>query len=122
MGYSARRGFTNGSMKMTGAQRQAEMQARIQQMQEQVNAAQEAVEAQEFTASVGGGVVEAKVNGKKEVLAVTIKPEAVDPEAVEMLQDLVVSAVNEALRQAGEAMDKSIEQATGGLDLGAFGL
>ena len=122
MGYSARRGFTNGSMKMTGAQRQAEMQARIQQMQEQVNAAQEAVEAQEFTASVGGGVVEAKVNGKKEVLAVTIKPEAVDPEDVEMLQDLVVSAVNEALRQAGEAMDKSIEQATGGLDLGAFGL
>ena len=122
MGYSARRGFTNGSMKMTGAQRQAEMQARIQHMQEQVNAAQEAVEAQEFTASVGGGVVEAKVNGKKEVLAVTIKPEAVDPEDVEMLQDLVVSAVNEALRQAGEAMDKSIEQATGGLDLGAFGL
>ena len=122
MGYSARRGFTNGSMKMTGAQRQAEMQARIQQMQEQVNAAQEAVEAQEFTASVGGGVVEAKVNGKKEVLAVTIKPEAVDPEDVEMLQALVVSAVNEALRQAGEAMDKSIEQATGGLDLGAFGL
>lgn len=122
MGYSARRGFTNGSMKMTGAQRQAEMQARIQQMQEQVNAAQEAVEAQEFTASVGGGVVEAKVNGKKEVLAVTIKPEAVDPEDVEMLQDLVVSAVNDALRQAGEAMDKSIEQATGGLDLGAFGL
>ena len=122
MGYSARRGFTNGSIKMTGAQRQAEMQARIQQMQEQVNAAQEAVEAQEFTASVGGGVVEAKVNGKKEVLAVTIKPEAVDPEDVEMLQDLVVSAVNEALRQAGEAMDKSIEQATGGLDLGAFGL
>ena len=122
MGYSARRGFTNGSMKMTGAQRQAEMQARIQQMQEQVNAAQEAVEAQEFTASVGGGVVETKGNGKKEVLAVTIKPEAVDPEDVEMLQDLVVSAVNEALRQAGEAMDKSIEQATGGLDLGAFGL
>ena len=122
MGYSARRGFTNGSMKMTGAQRQAEMQARIQQMQEQVNAAQEAVEAQEFTASAGGGVVEAKVNGKKEVLAVTIKPEAVDPEDVEMLQDLVVSAVNEALRQAGEAMDKGIEQATGGLDLGASGL
>ena len=122
MGYSARRGFTNGSMKMTGAQRQAEMQARIQQMQEQVNAAQEAVENQEFTASVGGGVVEAKVNGKKEVLAVTIKPEAVDPEDVEMLQDLVVSAVNEALRQAGEAMDKSLEGVTGGLNLGAFGL
>ena len=120
MGYSARRGFTNG--KISGAQRQAEVQARIQQMQEQMNAAQEAVEAQEFTASVGGGVVEAKVNGKKEVLSVTIKPEAVDPEDVEMLQDLVVSAVNEALRQAGEAMDKGIEQATGNLNLGAFGL
>jgi len=122
MGYSARRGFTNGSMKMTGAQRQAEMQARIQQMQEQVNAAQEAVEAQEFTASVGGGVVEAKVNGKKEVLAVTIKPEAVDPEDVEMLQDLVVSAVNEALRQANDAMEQSMSDVTGGLNLGAFGL
>ena len=120
MGYSARRGFTNG--KVSGAQRQAEMQARIQQMQEQVNAAQEAVEAQEFTASVGGGVVEAKVNGKKEVLAVTIKPEAVDPEDVEMLQDLVVSAVNEALRQAGEAMDKSMEGITGGMNLSSFGL
>lgn len=118
MGYSARRGFTNGSMKMTGAQRQAEMQARIQQMQEQVNAAQEAVEAQEFTASVGGGVVEAKVNGKKEVLAVTIKPEAVDPEDVEMLQDLVVSAVNEALRQAESAMNEAMEKITGGLNLG----
>ena len=76
----------------------------------------------EFTASVGGGVVEARVNGKKEVLAVTIKPEAVDPEDVEMLQDLVVSAVNEALRQAGEAMDQSMNSVTGGLNLGAFGL
>ena len=122
MGYSARRGFTNGSMKMTGAQRQAEMQARIQQMQEQVNAAQETVENQEFTASVGGGVVEAKVNGKKEVLALTIKPEAVDPEDVEMLQDLVVSAVNEALRQANDAMEQSMSDVTGGLNLGAFGL
>ena len=120
MGYSARRVFTNG--KVSGAQRQAEIQARIQQMQEKVSAAQDAVEAEEFTASVGGGVVEAKVNGKKEVLSVTIKPEAVDPEDVEMLQDLVVSAVNEALRQAGEAMDKSLETATGGLDLSAFGL
>ena len=96
MGYSARRGFTSGSMKTSGAARQAEMQQRIAEMQEQMNATQESIEAQEFTASVGGGVVEAKVNGKKELLAVTIKPEAVDPDDVEMLQDLVVSAVNEA--------------------------
>ena len=122
MGYSARRGFSNGSMRPTGAQRQAEMQQKIQQMQEQMTAAQEAVEAQVFTASVGGGVVEAKVNGKKEVQSISIKPEAVDPEDVEMLQDLVVSAVNEALRQADEAMAKSMSGVTGGLNLGAFGL
>lgn len=119
MGYSARRGFTNG--KVSGAQRQAEMQQKIQQMQAAMTAAQDEVEAQEFTASVGGGVVEAKVNGKKEVLSVTIKPEAVDPEDVEMLQDLVVSAVNEALRQAGDAMEKSVSNVTGGLDLSGFG-
>lgn len=120
MGYSARRGFTNGSMKMTGAQRQAEMQARIQQMQEQVNAAQEAVENQEFTASVGGGVVEAKVNGKKEVLAVTIKPEAVDPEDVEMLQDMVMAAVNEAMRTAENEASSTMSKLTGGLNLGGL--
>ena len=120
MGYSARRGFTNG--KISGAARQAEMQQKIAEMQAAMTNAQETVEAQEFTASVGGGVVEAKVNGKKEVLSVTIKPEAVDPEDVEMLQDLVVSAVNEALRQAGEAMEKGMSGVTGGLDLSAFGL
>ena len=122
MGYSARRGFSNGSMRPTGAQRQAEMQQKIAEMQAAMTSAQENVEAQEFTASVGGGVVEAKVNGKKEVLAVTIKPEAVDPDDVEMLQDLVVSAVNEALRQAEEAMESGMSKVTGGLNLGAFGL
>ena len=122
MGYSARRGFTSGSMKATGAARQAEMQQKIAQMQEQMNATQEAIEAKEFTASVGGGVVEAKVNGKKEVISINIKPEAVDPEDVEMLQDLVVSAVNEALRQAGEAMEQGMNSVTNGLNLGVFGL
>lgn len=118
MGYSARRGFSNGSMRPTGAQRQQEMQQKIQEMQEAMAATQESIETQEFTASVGGGVVEASVNGKKEVLSVTIKPEAVDPDDVEMLQDLVVSAVNEALRQAGDAMEAGMNQVTGGLNLG----
>ena len=122
MSYSARRGFSNGSMRPTGAQRQAEMQQKIQEMQQAMNDTQATIEAQEFTATVGGGVVSAKVNGKKEVLSVTIKPEAVDPDDVEMLQDLVVSAVNEALRQAGDAMEKGMESVTGGLNLGAFGL
>ena len=115
MGYSARRGFTNG--KTSGAQRQAEMQQKIAEMQAAMTSAQENVEAQEFTASVGGGVVEAKVNGKKEVLSVTIKPEAVDPDDVEMLQDLVVAAVNEALRAAGDAMEQELGKMTGGLSM-----
>ena len=118
-GYSARRGFTNG--KISGAARQAELQQKIAAMQEKMTEAQDAVEAQEFTASVGGGVVEAKVNGKKEVLSVTIKPEAVDPEDVEMLQDLIISAVNEALRQAEEAMDGKMNALTSGLGLSGFG-
>ena len=117
MGYSARRGFTSGSMRPTGAQRQAEMQQKIQEMQAKMTAAQDEVEAREFTASVGGGVVEAKVNGKKEVLALTIKPEAVDPEDVEMLQDLIVAAVNEALRTAEQDMAASMQSITGGLGL-----
>lgn len=120
MGYSARRGFTNG--KISGAQRQAELQQKLAQMQEQMEATQQAIEAQEFSASVGGGAVEARVNGKKELLGLTISPDAVNPDDVEMLQDLVLSAVNEALRQAGEAMEKGMNGVTGGMDLGAFGL
>lgn len=119
MGYSARRGFTNG--KPSSAQRQAEMQQKIAEMQQKMNETQENVEAQIFTASAGGGVVEAKVSGKKEITELHIKPEAVDPEDVEMLQDLVVSAVNEALRQADEAMEAGINNITGGLNLSAFG-
>ena len=120
MGYSARRGFTNG--KISGAARQAELQQKIAAMQEKMTEAQDAVEAQEFTASVGGGVVEAKVNGKKEVLSVTIKPEAVDPEDVEMLQDMVILAVNDVLRQVDEDANQTVSKLTGGLNLGAFGL
>ena len=122
MGYSARRGFSSGSMKATGAQRQAAVQQQIAQMQEAMNAAQTEVENRSFTASVGGGAVEAVANGKKELTALTIKPEAVDPEDVEMLQDLVVSAVNEALRQAGDAMDKAMDSITGGLNLGGLSI
>ena len=115
MGYSARRGFTNG--KISGAARQAEMQQKIAEMQAAMTSAQENVEAQEFTASVGGGVVEAKVNGKKEVLSVTIKPEAVDPDDVEMLQDMIVAAVNGAMRAADADASETMSKLTGGLGL-----
>lgn len=117
MGYSARRGFSSGSMKATGAQRQAEVQQKIAQMQEAMNTVQEEVEARSFTASVGGGAVEAVANGRKELVSLTIKPEAVDPEDVEMLQDMIIAAVNEALRTAETAAAEGMQKITGGLNL-----
>ena len=120
MSYSARRGFSNGSMRPTGAQRQQEMQQKLQEMQEAMSHAQESVEAREFTATVGGGVVSAKVNGKKEVLSVTIDPEVVDPDDVEMLQDMVIAAVNEAMRAADNEAANNMSRLTGGLNLGGL--
>ena len=117
-GYSARGGFSGGG----SAMRQQQMQQKLLKMQQDMAAAQEAVENASFTASVGGGVVQATVSGKKELTALTVKPEAVDPEDVEMLQDLVISAVNEALRQADEAMNSSMQSFTGVLNLPGFGL
>lgn len=117
-GYSARGGFSGGG----SAMRQQQMQQKLLKMQQDMAAAQEAVENASFTASVGGGVVQATVSGKKELTALTVKPEAVDPGDVEMLQDLVISAVNEALRQADEAMNSSMQSFTGGLNLPGFGL
>lgn len=117
-GYSARGGFSGGG----SAMRQQQMQQKLLKMQQDMAAAQEAVENASFTASVGGGVVQATVSGKKGLTALTVKPEAVDPEDVEMLQDLVISAVNEALRQADEAMNSSMQSFTGGLNLPGFGL
>lgn len=117
-GYSARGGFSGGG----SAMRQQQMQQKLLKMQQDMAAAQEAVENASFTASVGGGVVQATVSGKKELTALTVKPEAADPEDVEMLQDLVISAVNEALRQADEAMNSSMQSFTGGLNLPGFGL
>ena len=120
MSYSARRGFSN--QRPTGAQRQAELQKQVMQMQSSMDAAREEVERQEFTASAGGGAVEAKVNGKKELLSLRIKPEVVDPEDVEMLEDLTLSAVNEALRQAGTAMQQKMDALGSGLNLGGLNL
>ena len=117
-GYSARGGFSGGG----SAMRQQQMQQKLLKMQQDMAAAQEAVENASFTASVGGGVVQATVSGKKELMALTVKPEAVDPEDVEMLQDLVISAVNEALRQAEDAMNTSMSALTGGLNIPGFGL
>ena len=75
------------------------------------------LEEAEVEASSGGGAVSCKVNGKKEVLAITIDQDVVDPEDVEMLQDLVMAAVNEALRKAEEMMEKEMKKLTGGMNI-----
>ena len=107
---------------MPGGMNQAAMLKQAQKMQQDMLRMQEEMENKTYTAAAGGGMVTAEVNGKHQLVNLTIKEEAVDPDDVEMLQDLVVSAVNEALRQAGEAMEKGMEQVTGSLNLGAFGL
>ena len=107
---------------MMGGGNMQQLARQAQKLQQQMTRKQEEIEAREFEATAGGGMATAKVNGKKELLSLTIKPEAVDPDDVEMLQDLVVSAVNEALRQAEEAMESGMSKVTGGLNLGAFGL
>jgi len=86
-----------------------------QRMQRQMEEGQKELETKEFSASAGGGAVEAVVNGKKEVLKLKLSQEVVDPEDVEMLQDLVVAAVNEALRKAEDAGNELMGKMTGGL-------
>ena len=107
---------------MPGGMNQAAMMKQAQKMQQEMMRMQEEMENKTYSATSGGGMVTAEVNGKHEVVSLTVKPEAVDPEDVEMLQDLVISAVNEALRQADEAMNSSMQSFTGGLNLPGFGL
>ena len=81
---------------------------------------QEEMEAKEYEATVGGGTVTARVNGKHEVVSLSIAPDAVDPEDVEMLQDMIVGAVNEAMRKADAEMQQAMGRMTGGLNLGGL--
>ncbi len=96
------------------------MLKQAQKMQQDMMKIQQELEQQTFTAAAGGGAVNASVNGKRELLSLTIDPAAVDPEDVEMLQDMIVAAVNEALRSAERAMSEGMSQITGGL--GGLGL
>ena len=95
----AKKGFGGGMM--PGNMNQILKQA--QKMQDNMQKMQQELEAKEFEVSVGGGAVTVKVNGKKEVLDVTMKPEVVDPDDIEMIQDLLKSKVNEALRKVDDA-------------------
>jgi DNA-binding YbaB/EbfC family protein len=92
-----------------------------QKMQQDMLKMQEEMENKEYEATVGGGMVKAVVNGKHTVLSVEINPEAIDPEDVEMLQDLVVAAVNQALRKCEEDVASSMNKFTGGMNLVGLG-
>ncbi|RDY25154.1 YbaB/EbfC family nucleoid-associated protein [Romboutsia weinsteinii] len=109
----AKKGFGGGMMpgNMNNLLKQA------QKMQENMQKMQEELETKEVEASVGGGAVTVKVNGKKEVLDITIKPEVVDPDDIEMLQDLVLSAVNQALRSVDDMQSNQMNKVTGGMNI-----
>ena len=92
-----------------------QLMRQAQKMQQQMMAKQEELDAREYEGTAGGGAVACKVSGKRQLLALTIQPDAVDPDDVEMLQDMIVAAVNEALRKAEEASNQSMSKLTGSL-------
>ncbi len=94
-----------------------QMMKQVKKMQEQMIKVQEELADKEIEGAAGGGVVQCVVNGQKKVLRITIKPEAVDPEDVEMRQDLVVTAVNDAINKADELMQKDMGKFTGGMKI-----
>ena len=107
----ARGGFPGGMGGMNNLMKQAQqMQTKMEQMQKEL-------EEKEFVASVGGGAVTVTANGKKDILAINIKPEVVDEDDVEMLEDLVLSAVNEALRKAEQETSNQMGKLTGGMNI-----
>lgn len=109
----ARRGGFPGGMGMPGNMNNLMKQA--QKMQKQMEESQKALEEKEYTASAGGGAVEVTVSGKKEVTKVKLTEEVVDPDDVEMLEDLIMAAVNQALRQQEEDSAAVMSKLTGGL-------
>ncbi len=111
----AKRGGIPGGGAIPGSMNNLMKQA--QRMQRQMEQVQKDLETQTVEATAGGGAVRVVVTGKKEVQEIEIKPEAVDPEDVEMLQDLVVAAVNEALHKAEDLVNSQMSSLTGGLNL-----
>lgn len=93
------------------------MMKQAKKVQEQIVKMQAELQERELEASAGGGAVTVKVNGKQELLAITIKPEVVDPEDVEMLEDLILAAVNEGIKQSQEMVSTEMSKITGGLNI-----
>ena len=98
------------------------MMRQVQKMQDDIRAKQEELEAKEYTGTASGEMVTVTMNGKHEITAVKIKPEAVDPDDIDMLQDLVVAAVNEALKAASDKSQSQMSAITGGIGGGLGGL
>ncbi len=105
---------------MPGGMNQAAMIKQAQKMQQDMLRMQEEMENKTYTAAAGGGMVKATVNGKHQLMALEIKEEAVDPDDVEMLQDMVIAAVNEAIREADTDSANNMSRLTGGLNLGGL--
>ena len=110
----AKGGFPRG---MGGGANMNQMIKQAQKMQEQMLKMQEEMEAKTYEATAGGGAVKVTVDGKRELLDVTISPEVVDPDDVEMLQDLIVAAVNEALREVEAESTAQLGSITGGMNI-----
>jgi len=100
-----------------GAQNMNQMIKQAQKMQDQITELQEDIEAREFSATAGGGAVEVILTGKKTIKTLNIKKEAVDPEDVEMLQDLIISAINEAVNNIETTTEAEMGKITGGVSL-----
>ena len=100
-----------------GAQNMNAMIRQAQKMQDEISELQEEIEAREFSATAGGGAVQVVVTGKKSIKSLTIQPEVVDPEDIEMLQDLVISAINEAINNGEETTETEMSKITGGVSL-----
>ncbi len=105
---------------MPGGMNQAAMMKQAQKMQQEMLRMQEELENKTWSATAGGGMVTATVNGKHELLNLSIKEEAVDPDDVEMLQDMIMAAVNEAMRTADAEASQNMSRLTGGLNLGGL--
>ena len=103
-----------------GAGNMQKQLAQMQQMQRQMEQMQAELEEKEITTTSGGGAVSVTVNGKKEIVSLTLDKDVVDPDDVEMLQDLVLAAVNEALEKAEEMVQTEMAKVTGGMNLGGL--
>ena len=105
-------GFGGGNMQ--------QLMRQAQKMQQQLQETQAKLQEAEYEASSGGGMVSVKVNGKHELVSLTIDPQVVDPEDIEMLQDLILAAVNEAVRKGAEAQEAAMSKMAPGMGMGGL--